>query len=59
MCKEVIEAGRMEDTNYNLSLHREVLRLFGVKMDIREMLDDYQQIYDKDVLGDREQRWKR
>lgn len=37
----------MEYANYNLSLHRKVLRLLGMKMDIEEMLDDYQKIYEE------------
>ena len=47
---------RMEDANYNLSLHREVLRLFGVKMGMEEMLDDYQQIYEEKLIQEREER---
>jgi len=46
---------KMEDTNYNLSLHREVLRLFGVKMGMEEMLDDYQQIYEEKMLQEKEE----
>ena len=47
---------RMEDANYNLSLHREVLSLFGVKMGMEEMLDDYQQIYEEKMLQEKEER---
>lgn len=44
------------DANYNLSLHREVLRLLGVKMDIEEMMDDYQKIYEEKMIGEMEER---
>lgn len=47
---------RMEDANYNLSLHREVLRLLGVKMDIEEMMDDYQNIYEEKMIREMEER---
>jgi len=47
---------RMEDANYNLSLHREVLRLFGVKMDVEKLLDDFQQIYEEKMLQEKEER---
>ncbi len=41
---------RMDDANYNLSLHREVLRLLGVNIDIEEMMDDYQMIYEEKMI---------
>ncbi|MBA4689172.1 MAG: hypothetical protein H2184_18755 [Candidatus Galacturonibacter soehngenii] len=47
---------RMDDANYNLSLHREVLRLLGVKMDIEEMMDDYQKIYEEKMIREMEER---
>lgn len=47
---------RMEDANYNLSLHREVLCLLGVKMDIEEMMDDYQNIYEEKMIREMEER---
>lgn len=47
---------RMDDANYNLSLHREVLRLLGVKMDIEEMMDDYQKIYEEKMIRETEER---
>jgi hypothetical protein len=45
----------MDDANYNLRLHREVLRLFGVKMDIEE-IDDYQKIYKEKMIQETEDR---
>lgn len=47
---------RMDDANYNLSLHRELLRLLGVKMDIEEMMDDYQKIYEEKMIREMEER---
>lgn len=47
---------RMDDANYNLSLHREVLRILGVKMDIEEMMDDYQKIYEVKMVREMEER---
>jgi hypothetical protein len=47
---------RMDDANYNPSLHREVLRLLRVKMDIEEMMDDYQKIYEEKMLQETEER---
>lgn len=47
---------RMGDANYNLSLHREVLRLLGVKMYIEEMMDDYQKIYEEKMVQEMEER---
>jgi hypothetical protein len=47
---------KMDDANYNLSLHREVLRLLGIKMDIEEMMDDYQKIYEEKMVRELEER---
>lgn len=47
---------RMDDANYNLSLHREVLHLLGVKIDIEEMMDDYQKIYEEKMVLETEER---
>ena len=47
---------RMDDANYNLSLHREVLRFLGVKMDIEEMMDDYQKIYEEKMVREMEEK---
>lgn len=47
---------RMDDANYNLSLHRGVLRLLGVKMDIEEMMDDYQKVYEEKMIREMEER---
>lgn len=47
---------RLDDANYNLSLHREVLRLLGVKMGIEEMMDDYQKIYEEKMIRETEER---
>lgn len=40
---------KIEDPNYSLKLHSEVLMQLGVKLDIDEQMDDYQRIYEKKV----------
>ena len=34
-----------------VNIHREVLRLLEVKMDIEEMMDDYQKIYEEKICN--------
>ncbi len=46
----------MDDANYNLSLHRDVLRLLRVKMDIEELMDDYQKIYEEKMIREMEEK---
>lgn len=47
---------RMDDANYNLSLHREVFRLLGVETDIEEMMDYYQKIYEEKMIQETEEK---
>lgn len=47
---------RMDDANYNLSLHKEAIRLLGVKMDIEEIMDDYKKIFEEKMIRETEEK---
>lgn len=49
---------RIENPNYSLKLHSMILKQLGLKMDMDQMLEDYQGIYEKKLEGDNREKDK-